>query len=201
MQNTDRTEFTRLMEAACAAFNTPPNEPLFEAYWIALHDKTLADVKRAITTAFVECKFMPRPAELLEFVDGNPAQGANTAFDKLVLLCRDKTAVHPCKYAQEVIRRKGGMKYYSGLDNTQLEFERKLFIASYKELVGEVKRGELVLRDAITEAPQPDRVTTAESKREPLPSWVPPEDPNDPYIPREQLVGLIRGLRKHLEMS
>ena len=64
-QLSKRQAFGTAMALLSATFNRALTGPALEGYWMALEHLDEADLKRAVTRALAECKFMPTPAELI----------------------------------------------------------------------------------------------------------------------------------------
>lgn len=65
MQEGDRPTFGGLVMALAAAYRIEVSEPLIEAYWMALDDRELANVRAAVRRAIREGgKWMPTPSDL-----------------------------------------------------------------------------------------------------------------------------------------
>jgi len=68
MQSTEQTEFFELIDQLCASFDRPPaRDEMRQAYWKALHDVRLSEVRanvdRLIRAATSQSRF-PRPGDL-----------------------------------------------------------------------------------------------------------------------------------------
>lgn len=61
--------FAALMRVLAATFNIELTPAAVEGYKLALGDLTEPELRHALARAVRECKFMPRPAELLAFVE------------------------------------------------------------------------------------------------------------------------------------
>ncbi len=64
MQSEDKKRFTSLIQALAAQFRIETSEALFEGYWMALDDLSLADVERSVRAAIRGCERMPAGSEL-----------------------------------------------------------------------------------------------------------------------------------------
>lgn len=66
MRSEERGEFTTVISALAATFNSEPTEALFEGYWLGLRDLPITAVKRAAARAIRDMRFIPKPIELRE---------------------------------------------------------------------------------------------------------------------------------------
>ena len=143
MQDSDREQFVKLMDSLCAAFQTPPTEPLFEAYWLGLKDLPFARVAKGFTRAFTECKFIPKPVELRELAGENNAEAdANAAWPEVLALARSSSGNHSDPRAAEAICIMGGGRYFGQLTEQELVWAKKDFVARYCEVADREKRGD-----------------------------------------------------------
>src|SRR5438874_1621180 len=81
MTNTDREQFTKWLFLLAEGFKEPMSELRLEAYWMALeHEISIVQMGDAVREALRSSKFFPRPAELREYIQGNPKQLAEAAW-------------------------------------------------------------------------------------------------------------------------
>ncbi len=83
MQSTEQTAFFQLIDQLCAAFDRPPaRDEMREAYWNALHDVRLSEIRgnidRLIKLATRDSKF-PRPGDLRDLREETPSQKSASA--------------------------------------------------------------------------------------------------------------------------
>ena len=68
MTSDDKKEFARLIHMLATTFRVDATEDLAEAYWIALSDQTLGEIKFACEKAMKTSEFMPAPARLIKLI-------------------------------------------------------------------------------------------------------------------------------------
>jgi len=66
MTDSDKPQYTVIIEALAATFRVEPTKALLLGYWLGTEDLGLGDVKHAATTAMRRSRFMPTVAELRE---------------------------------------------------------------------------------------------------------------------------------------
>jgi hypothetical protein len=76
----DRAAFAEGMIALCETFNEPISDIKVEAYFDALSEFSIGQVNGAIRLAMRQSTFMPRPASLREFIQGNASENADAAW-------------------------------------------------------------------------------------------------------------------------
>lgn len=80
MNELDRKAFAEAMLTLCETFNDPISDLKIEAYFDALGEFEIQRVTGAIKMALRQCKFMPRPADLRELIEGNNTEAADVAW-------------------------------------------------------------------------------------------------------------------------
>ena len=88
MVDQDDLEFATLMTGLAEVFAEPMSALRIAGYFGALKPFDLADVTRAINQALQECRFFPKPAELIEFIEGSKDGQAGKAWALLVEAAR-----------------------------------------------------------------------------------------------------------------
>ena len=66
MTDAERPAFGELLALLGETFNEPVSASRAAAYWLALHDVPLAELRPAVTRAIQTCRFFPKPVELRE---------------------------------------------------------------------------------------------------------------------------------------
>ncbi len=84
MTETDRLEFAKTLLVVGETFNEPVSHGRAEAYFEALGDFTLEQVKGACAMALRGSKFFPRPAELRELIEGDRDEAATAAWGAIL---------------------------------------------------------------------------------------------------------------------
>lgn len=152
---TKQETFVTIVTTLCESFNRVPTDGLLEGYWMALSDLSEEEMKRACARAMAESKFMPVPAELLEYA-GRAQKRATDIADAWEAVRRaiDKhdytDSVDFGALVNAVIRNLGGWQRLCDLGREQLdvwtrkEFERIYELFAVKDpatLHGEYHRG------------------------------------------------------------
>lgn len=88
MVDQDDLEFATLMTGLAEVFAEPMSAMRVAGYFGALKPFDLADVTRAINQALRECRFFPKPAELIELIEGSKDGQAGKAWASLVEAAR-----------------------------------------------------------------------------------------------------------------
>lgn len=84
MLKSDKAKLTEALAACAIVFDKEMNEPLIEAYFIALQEFPIDAVCGAFIQAMKTKTFFPKPAELRESLEGNGDDRANQAW---MLVC------------------------------------------------------------------------------------------------------------------
>ena len=81
MTDADRERFMRALLTLGEVFGeTLSSEPRNEAYFRVLSDYDIAEVEAMMVGAMRTCRFFPKPAELIEQLEGSPADRAEEAW-------------------------------------------------------------------------------------------------------------------------
>lgn len=65
----NKIEFNKYITILCEVFDRELSKGAIQAYWISLEQYSDADCIKAFNRAVTECKFFPKPAELIEFIN------------------------------------------------------------------------------------------------------------------------------------
>jgi hypothetical protein len=87
MINADAMEFARLMAVLAETHDTDISKEKIEVYWTVLKQYELNDVRSAITRAIASpdsSGFIPKPGELIKFIEGNSGSQAARAWSKVM---------------------------------------------------------------------------------------------------------------------
>ncbi len=121
-----------------ATFNVEADDMLTEAYSIGLRSLTPAEIEQATAVAMQQCKWMPKPVELIEFARtcglSYEAQ-AVVAFEELdqALLTNKPSGLSPLVAA--IARQLGGFQALREIPNDQFfTWKRKDFLAAHTTL-------------------------------------------------------------------
>jgi hypothetical protein len=132
----DFREFVTLLGRTAEVYGRPlPPDGALTVMFNALADCTLEEIRAALTAHIRSCKFMPRPADLLEQIRGSEEDRARAAWHRALDACRrvgtwnsvyfDDPAVH---YAVE---RLGGWPALGAVCGEDLPFREKDFCYWY----------------------------------------------------------------------
>lgn len=84
MNPSDKEKFANAFLTLCAVFEKMPSDIITAAYFKAMGKHDISDVEQALSRAIVECKFFPKPVELLEFISGKIADVAEVEAGKVL---------------------------------------------------------------------------------------------------------------------
>src|SRR5688572_24797564 len=84
MDSTDDVEFANLMMVLTAAFDVPMSPQRTEIFFRALTRFSLEQVKVAVNQAIETLKFLPKVAELIQIIEGEPGERAERAWQVLM---------------------------------------------------------------------------------------------------------------------
>lgn len=85
MKPSEKEKFINAFMTLCAVFEKIPSDILTAAYYRALGKHNIHEIEGAISRAIVECKFFPKPVELLEIISGKAADIAEVEAGKVLL--------------------------------------------------------------------------------------------------------------------
>lgn len=88
MTDADRPAFSDALEMLCETFAEPMSDLRAESYFAALNEFTMNQANLAVSQAIRYCKFFPKPAELREFILGQPGDGADAAWSEMLVQVR-----------------------------------------------------------------------------------------------------------------
>lgn len=158
MGSEDKQPFKEAMEAMFAAFDREATKASFMGYWMGLQDMELRSVQAAVALAMRRCKFLPKPAELRELVEGPPETQAELAWNDVL----KATALGPYKHIDfadkcinAVIRGLGGWpSFLSRFTDAESEkWARIDFMKSYGRMQGRLSSEATAYLPGITELP------------------------------------------------
>jgi hypothetical protein len=137
MRPNEFREFVAVMGAAAETLNQPKLTPLgLRTAFAILQGYPLESVKAAVQQHLRESPFMPKPADIVKYIEGTVEDRANIMWGHVVKAIRkyghyesirfDDPAIH---YA---IDRMGGWQKLCGILEEELPFREKDFIAHYR---------------------------------------------------------------------
>lgn len=80
MDRREQAEFAAALIGLAEIFDAELSPTKAEAYFLALEEHSLQDVLLAIKQAIKTCRFFPKPAELIEALEGSPDDQAEAAW-------------------------------------------------------------------------------------------------------------------------
>lgn len=135
--------FLKYMHRIAELFDRELSESVISLYWEALKDNSDQDIMKAFNLAVKSCKFFPKPAELIEFIEGDNKDQGLLAWEKVYKAIRsvgsyqsvrfDDQAIHSC------IELMGGWPMLCQSRVDEMKWKQKEFEALYKVMV---KRGD-----------------------------------------------------------
>ena len=133
--------FKNFMAGLGEVFGKEISDILFDIYWNALKDFTDEQCKTAFNKAMVQCKFFPKPVEIIELIGGGPGKLEDVAqlqADLVVSAIRKIGSYQSVKFKDPVttavIQQSfgGWIKICLELMETSEKWFRKDFISAYQ---------------------------------------------------------------------
>ncbi len=87
----DKAAFKEFMAGIGEVFNKEITPVLTKIYWKVLEPFNSDECKKAFSLAITYCKFFPKPADLIEFMNGSLEQRAIIEADKLIAFRRENS--------------------------------------------------------------------------------------------------------------
>jgi hypothetical protein len=146
----DIEAFAGLMAILAELFGKDLNAQLVEIYFLALAQWPIEHIAAAVDEAVRTLKFFPKPAELIELMEGSPDDQAEHAFGQFwlaVIRCGTYRSLY-CEddVLAEVIRRQFGSWADAGniprpeYDPPAHQIHRKNFLSTYRDLARQRQR-------------------------------------------------------------
>lgn len=137
----NRKKFNELMTAIAEIFDKTISEPLLMVYWKLLEPFSDEDAIRALNLALTSCKFFPKPADILEHLQGKQEDQAIQAWVLVDEAMRRHGNYVSLNFGDPKIHRvielMGGWEYLGTLDEKEWTWKRKEFESAYRAIVGE----------------------------------------------------------------
>ena len=87
MNDSDKRAFAETLTAACAVYDRKPMEkPALQLYWQILTRFTIEQFHAAMSQHLERSKFFPKPAEIVELIEGSTEDNATDAYRKVAAL-------------------------------------------------------------------------------------------------------------------
>lgn len=151
MVDGDKAGFAVAIGALFASFGQDATQAIMQGYWLGLNDLDLSQVQQSVAMALKRSKFLPKPAELREFVGANASEDdlAMSAWGdvlKAVRLGPYKHVDFEDKLCNAVIRNLGGWvtfleRFKDAESEKWLRFD---FVKCYKSFAKSGVNGEMI---------------------------------------------------------
>ena len=136
----DKKKFREIMAALAEVFDKEISETLLAVYWQVLEPYQDDEALKALNSCLKGCKFFPKPADILEFLQGKVDDRAVQAWEQV-----DKTMREHGNYVSvdfgdskihRVIELLGGWSYLGTLTEDEWKWKRKEFESAYRAIQG-----------------------------------------------------------------
>ncbi len=142
MKDADAQAFLEFMSAIYDYYSKPePSEATIELYWLSLSDYEYVDVQRAVTQHMRDSsrgQFLPRVADIVRQIDGEPGDIADSAWMKVYHSARKVGAYESVVFddpkIHHVVSAMGGWLRFCHCDLKEEPFIAKEFCNRYKAL-------------------------------------------------------------------
>ena len=132
----DKKQFAQRITALSALFDREISEAVIEMYWVALDPYGDEETERAFQEAARRCKFFPKPAELIELIEGSSEDREALAWHALLIgIARvgSKSSVRFSDPAiHSVVETWGGWIQVCSMTARDLQFREKDFKELYR---------------------------------------------------------------------
>jgi hypothetical protein len=126
-------KFSEVLMAAGLVFNKEISETLVRVYLKALQPHSPASCTQALERLITTSKFMPRPADIIEALEGDTHAQALVAWPEVERLARDSSnAASSDPITQAVIQEMGGWKRFGQAKYAEYPFLQREFLDRYK---------------------------------------------------------------------
>ena len=136
MDNQD--EFKESLAALCELHNKEITSSLAKVYWAALKEFTDEQVQAALNQAMISFRFMPKPVEVRDLIQGSAAEIALDEWGRVLRHMRKNGRFGGDKLPPAVlsaVNQLGGWEYLCTLTHRDLEFKgrdfNKIFITYF----------------------------------------------------------------------
>lgn len=126
MQPTDSPRFKSVMAGLAKVYEREPDQPLLDAYWLALSDWSLAEFEAAAAQLMRVSKFMPRPADFTEMRSRSRRRTAAEAW-----FTSGESADPRARRAMRIATQG---RYIGHIPTTELPFVQRRFMEVYDEM-------------------------------------------------------------------
>jgi hypothetical protein len=145
--------FAKTLAAAGVIHNREVSEFLIDVYIEALKGYDISDCTKALSRLIKTSKFMPKPADIIEVLEGDTHGQALTAWPEVERLARNSSeAVSRDPITESVVLEMGGWSRFGRAQYSEYPFLQREFIDRYKTyktsptLLEKVKREQIGTR-------------------------------------------------------
>lgn len=138
MTDDDKTRFALAIASLAEVFDKSLSSNVIKAYFEALHGFDIEQVERSVVIAKRMCQFFPRPANLIEFIIGDPQDRAAIAWARFTKALDYVGTYQSVNFNDPVLHAvvvgMGGwqeMWRLSRLDDNELGYKRAEFMKLY----------------------------------------------------------------------
>jgi hypothetical protein len=125
--------FAKTLAAAGVIHNREVSEFLIDVYLEALKGYDISDCTQALNRLIKTSKFMPKPADILEALEGDTHAQALTAWPEVERLARNSSeAESNDPITQSVVLEMGGWSRFGRAQYSEYPFLQREFIDRYK---------------------------------------------------------------------
>lgn len=145
----DQNGFKQNLMAAGELYGKEVSPQLAKLYWRALDEYSDEQIQAAFYLALKTFKFMPKPSEIRELIDGSKNENAIGSWAQVMEEIRKTGSYGEPRLPdgiKEVIQQIGGWKTICALDLKSLEFKSRTFCEIYE---GKAERGTLAIGNGI----------------------------------------------------
>lgn len=136
MRPSDYPEFVAIMGASAEVLNQPKLTPLgLKTAFVVLQDHSIEDVKKAIHATLRESPFMPKPSDIIRYLEGTAEDRGSLSWWHVVRAIRKHGHYTSVAFDDPVIHyaidRMGGWQKVCSVLEEELPFREKDFIKLY----------------------------------------------------------------------
>lgn len=134
----NRDEFIKMLSGLCEMFNKQPSEFIFDTYYDILKNYSNEQVRFAVRNCLKSHKWntLPKPAELLEFIEGSKEDKALRAWVYVLEAIRKAGYYQTVEFKDKIIHsclnELGGWQWLCSQQKDDLPFIEKRFLDLYR---------------------------------------------------------------------
>lgn len=138
MKSSDIREFTRVLSSVSSLYTKPMSKAWVELYWAALQSFDLLEVKQALQAHVNHPdlgQYMPKPADVVRFLQGDSRSQALQAWSRVLRATRDigsySSVIFDDPVIHAVIQDMGGWVQLCQVREKELPFREQNFMTRY----------------------------------------------------------------------